>query len=240
MPLDSAQAKVIAAQPRITPDERDRLVSLLAEGKKPAELAVQFGKAVGTIYNFQTRNKDEINQLRRMRSVEFNDVPTHRKQARLDGLWDLYRFALRQLRLLQESAWVIDGDTGETREVPVDGRKAKPYADMITKALRSTAEELGQLPARLEGLDHRWTHQVLGLMTGDGHNQGIDYSWVAERQRQWVADEPKREAERLEAETLKREREEFTEQLRLCRFFEEWLVGEEKRLAQGRAFGCVA
>jgi hypothetical protein len=155
-------------------------------------------------------------------------------------LWDLYRFALRQLRLLQESAWVIDGDTGETREVPVDGRKAKPYADMITKALRSTAEELGQLPARLEGLDHRWTHQVLGLMTGDGHNQGIDYSWVAERQRQWVADEPKREAERLEAETLKREREEFAEQLRLCRFFEEWLVGEEKRLAQGRAFGCVA
>jgi hypothetical protein len=58
MPLDSAQAKVIAAQPRIIPEERDRLVSLLAEGKKPAELAVQFGKAVGTIYNFQTRNKD--------------------------------------------------------------------------------------------------------------------------------------------------------------------------------------
>ena len=59
MTLDSAQARLIAAQPRITPEERDQLISLLAEGKKPAELAVQFNKAAGTIANFQTRNKGD-------------------------------------------------------------------------------------------------------------------------------------------------------------------------------------
>jgi transposase-like protein len=68
MGLTSEQAKAMNAQPRITPEERDRLIHLLAEGKKPAELALQFGKAVGTIYNFQTRWKAEVDDLRPSRT----------------------------------------------------------------------------------------------------------------------------------------------------------------------------
>jgi hypothetical protein len=71
----------------ITPEDHDRLIHLLAEGKKPAELAAQFGKAVGTIYNFQTRWKAEIADLRRSRTVQFDDIAGTRKQARLYDYW---------------------------------------------------------------------------------------------------------------------------------------------------------
>jgi hypothetical protein len=94
MTLTSAQSREMNAQPRITPAERDQLISLLVEGRKPAELAVQFNKAAGTIANFQTRNKGEINEQRRKRTVQFEDLFIVRKQARLDDYQDLRNIAM--------------------------------------------------------------------------------------------------------------------------------------------------
>jgi hypothetical protein len=202
MTLDSAQAKVLAAQPRITPKERDRLVSLLAEGKKPAELAIQFGKAVGTIYNFQTRNKEEITERRRKQSVQFEDLFIVRKQARLDDYQDQRNTAAMLIRAHLASCWATDPVTGEKEFVErlVDARKLKVYADMMDKALRRTAEETGQLPQRVEGLDERWTPKLLGL---DGNN-GVDYPAIVQaavqRQAEWEARAPWREAEKQELE----------------------------------------
>jgi hypothetical protein len=195
MGLTSEQASIIAARPRINPVEEEQMVRLFAEGRTTAEVHLQFPQfAQGTIANLKTRKKEQVNELQRMITVQFEDIPTTRKQARLDGLWNLYRFAVRQLRLLEESSWVIDGETGETREIPVDGRLAKPYADMIFKALRHTAEETGQLPQRVEGLDEKWTPKLLGL---DG-NSGVDYPALVEAQAQWEAGAPLRAAKRAQ------------------------------------------
>jgi hypothetical protein len=59
MGLTSEQAKVIAARPRINPVEEQQMISLFADGKKPAEVALQFPAfAPGTIANLQTRKRD--------------------------------------------------------------------------------------------------------------------------------------------------------------------------------------
>jgi len=108
MGLTSEQAKAMNAQPRITPEERDRLIHLLAEGKKPAELALQFGKAVGTIYNFQTRWKAEVDDLRRSRTVQFDDIAGTRKQARLDDYWSLRTAFMMLFRKHLESCYATN------------------------------------------------------------------------------------------------------------------------------------
>jgi IS30 family transposase len=101
MTLDSAQAKAMAAQPRLNPLERDELINLLAEGKSNTELAVQFNKAPGTIANFKSRNKGEIAEVQRRRTVQFEDLWITRKQARLDHLEQLFTLVWDQIRMLR-------------------------------------------------------------------------------------------------------------------------------------------
>jgi hypothetical protein len=43
-----------------TQAEIQERIDMLAAGESPAAVAVRFGRAVGTIYNFQTRYKDKI------------------------------------------------------------------------------------------------------------------------------------------------------------------------------------
>jgi hypothetical protein len=201
MTLDSAQARLIAAQPRITPEERDQLISLLAEGRKPAELAVQFNKAAGTIANFQTRNKGEINEQRRKRTVQFEDLFIVRKQARLDDYQDLRNIAMAQIRALLPSCYVIDGHTGQPEFAAdlVDHRKLKVYTDMVFKADKLAAEECGQLPQRVDGLDQQWTAKVLGV-NGKG---GVDYPGLTQAAREWEAGAPARIAEQARKEAVR-------------------------------------
>jgi hypothetical protein len=182
--------------------------------------------------------------------VQFEDLTIVRKQARLDDLQDLRNLAWEQLRLLLEMGCVIDGRTGEVRQVPVDPRLFKAAADTIIKILRTVDETTGQLPQRVEGLDERWTRPVLGL----GGGRGIDYAALArlaaERKAEWEAAAPEREAAEREREAERRTRKESLNRLltsvgvdeqsserriqsreRQC--FEEWLDSEEKRMAQG-------
>lgn len=240
MGLTSEQAKVIAARPRINPVEEQQMISLFADGKKPAEVALQFPAfAPGTIANLQTRKKEQIAELRRKRMVQFEDLTIVRKQARLDDLQDLRNIAWEQLRLLLETGCVIDGRTGEVRRVPVDPRLFKAAADTIIKVLRTVDETTGQLPQRVDGLDSRYTAPVLGLGNGT-----IDYPKAAQRRRDWEAAAPEREAAERER---KAESDAFMASLKQRvlvaaghdeqdgerRAFESWLAGEEQRLAQG-------
>jgi hypothetical protein len=197
MGLTSEQAKVIAARPRINPVEEQQMISLFADGKKPAEVALQFPAfAPGTIANLQTRKKEQIAELRRKRMVQFEDLTIVRKQARLDDLQDLRNIAWEQLRLLLETGCVIDGRTGEVRRVPVDPRLFKAAADTTIKVLRTVDETTGQLPQRVDGLDSRYTAPVLGL-NGNG---GIDYPAIAQRKAEREAEAPEREAAKRERE----------------------------------------
>ena len=127
---------------------------MFADGKKVAEVALLFPAfAPGTIANLQTRKKEQNCTIRRKRMVQFEDLTIVRKQARLDDLQDLRNLAWEQLRLLLETGCVIDGRTGEVRQVPVDPRLFKAAADTIIKILRTVDEKTGQLPQRVEG----WT-----------------------------------------------------------------------------------
>ena len=200
MALTSEQSREMNAQPRITPEERDQLISLLAEGRKLAELAVQFNKAAGTIANFQTRNKGEINEQRRKRTVQFEDLFIVRKQARLDDYQDLRNIAMAQIRALLASCYVIDGHTGQPEFAAdlVDHRKLKVYSDMVFKADKLAAEETGQLPLRVDGLDQQWSAMVVGV-NGKG---GVDYPVLTQAAREWEAGAPQRAAELARKEAV--------------------------------------
>lgn len=119
-----------------------------------------------------------------------------RKQARLDDIQELRDLAWDQLRALLASNVVINGRTGEVMAGPVDGRQFKVFAEIILKANRNFAEETGQLPQRVEGLDQRFTQPMLGLGSGS-----IDYAAIAQRRREREATAPQREA----AEQARRE-----------------------------------
>jgi uncharacterized protein YjiS (DUF1127 family) len=93
MGLTSEQASLIAARPRINPVEEEQMVRLFAEGRTTAEVHLQFPQfAQGTIANLKTRKKEQVKELRRMITAQFEDIPTTRKQARLDRLWAHRRF----------------------------------------------------------------------------------------------------------------------------------------------------
>ena len=182
---------------------------MFADGKKVAEVALLFPAfAPGTIANLQTRKKEQIADIRRKRMVQFEDLTIVRKQARLDDLQDLRNLAWEQLRLLLETGCVIDGRTGEVRQVPVDPRLFKAAADTIIKILRTVDETTGQLPQRVEGLDERWTRPVLGLGGGGGIDCAALARLAAERKAEWEAAAPEREAAEREREAERQTRKE--------------------------------
>ena len=184
---------------------------MFADGKKVglAVVALLFPAfAPGTIANLQTRKKEQIADIRRKRMVQFEDLTIVRKQARLDDLQDLRNLAWEQLRLLLETGCVIDGRTGEVRQVPVDPRLFKAAADTIIKILRTVDETTGQLPQRVEGLDERWTRPVLGLGGGGGIDCAALARLAAERKAEWEAAAPEREAAEREREAERQTRKE--------------------------------
>jgi hypothetical protein len=121
----------------------------------------------------------------------------------------------------------------------VDHRKLKVYSDMVFKADKLAAEETGQLPQRVDGLDSRYTAPVLGLGNGT-----IDYAKAGQRRREWEAAAPEREAAARERDAVREAEMESLKQRMLVaagvdkqgrdqRIFENWLAREEQRLAQG-------
>jgi hypothetical protein len=177
------------------------LMAIAANDRTNAELAAEFNRAPSTIYNIKVKHRDRIDDLRRKMSVQFEDLFMTRKQARLHDIQHLRDIAWGQLQALLASNCVIDGRTGEVRAGPVDERKFKVFVELIIKANRNFAEECGQLPQRVEGLDQRFTLPVLGLGSGS-----IDYAAAAQRRREREATAPQRAAEEQERREAARER----------------------------------
>jgi len=223
------------------------LMAIAASDRTNAELAAEFNRAPSTIYNIKVKHRDRIDALRRRLSVQFEDLAMTRKQARLDDISRLRDLAWQQLLALLASNTVIDGRTGDVRSGSVDERKFKVFFELILKANRNFAEETGQLPQRVEGLGERFTLPVLGLSS----SHGIDYAAVAQRRRDREAEAPAREAVEREREAERHTQmrqllaavgldEQSSEHRVLSRerqSFEEWLVDEEQRLAQGQGPG---
>jgi hypothetical protein len=222
--------------------ELQRLLRDLAAGVPNAELCERYNKAPSTIYNLKVKYRDEIAEISRKWTVQFEDLHMTRKQSRLDDIQELRNLAWDQLRALLASNCVIDGRTGEVRAGPLDERKFKVFFELILKANRNFAEETGQLPQRVEGLDQRFTMPMLGLGSGGG----IDYAAAAQRRRDREAAAPEREAAEREREAernaqmrqllatvgLDGQSSEHRIQSRERRSFEEWLADEEQRMAQ--------
>jgi hypothetical protein len=221
--------------------EKQRLLrAIAAGGQTNAELAAEFNKAASTIYNLKVQYRDEIDELRRKWTVQFEDLWMARKQARLDDIQELRDIAWRHLRELEAARHLIDGQTGEVTVQLIAERKVKVFGELILKANRGFAEETGQLPNRVEGLDQRWTPQMLGL----GNGGGIDYGAIAQRKREWDAAAPEREAAAREREAERQAQLESLKGAVLASVgldgqgteqwaFERWLVRDEQRLAQG-------
>jgi hypothetical protein len=219
-----------------------RLLRDFAAGVPVPELCTKYEKAPSTIHNLKTKYRDEIAEISRKWAVQFEDLHMTRKQSRLDDIQELRNLGWEQLRALLASSCVIDGRTGEVRAGPVDERKFKVFFELILKANRNFAEETGQLPQRVEGLDERFTLPVLGLGSGNG----IDYAAAAQRRRDREATAPEREAAEREHEAerhtqmrqllasvgLEEQSSEHRVQNRERQSFEEWLADEEQRLAQ--------
>jgi hypothetical protein len=173
-----------------------------AAGVPDVELREKYQKAPSTVYNLKVKYRDEIDDIRRRMSVQFEDLVMTRKQARLDDIQALRDLAWDQLRALLASSTVIDGRTMEVRAGSVDAGRFKVLFELILKANRNFAEECGQLPQRVEGLDQRFTLPVLGLVSGNG----IDYVASAQRRRDREATAPDREAAERERREAARER----------------------------------
>jgi hypothetical protein len=192
MTLTSEQALAMNAVPKITPEERDRLISALAEGRKPDELAAEFGKAVGTIYNFKTRWKGEIDDLRRARTVQFSDVEGTRKAARVDRDWALSTTFMMLIQKHLESCYALNPETGEREFVEqlVDSKKMKDYASLVMAANKRVMIETGQQIAPLPPIGAVTESRRFAGADGAG---GVDYGELVQKHQEWVADEPERE-----------------------------------------------
>ena len=192
MTLTTEQAVAMNAVPKITLEERDRLISALAEGRKPDELAAEFGKAVGTIYNFKTRWKAEIDDLRRARTVQFSDVEGTRKAARVDRDWALSTTFMMLIQKHLESCYALNPETGvrEFVEQLVDSKKMKDYASLVMAANKRVMIETGQQIAPLPAIDKSLTSREFAGADGAG---GVDYQELVQRHAEWVAAAPERE-----------------------------------------------
>jgi len=197
--LSSDQARANAATPAMSELDLERLLmAIAANDRTNGELAAEFNRAPSTIYNIKVKHRDRIEDLRRKMSVGFEDLFMVRKQARLDDIQELRNLAWDQLRALLASNTVINGRIGEVRSGSVDERKFKVFAELILKCNRNFAEETGQLPQRVDGLDSRYTAPVLGI------SGSFDYTRFAQveaqRKAEWEAAAPEREAAKRERE----------------------------------------
>jgi hypothetical protein len=97
--LSSDQARANGAQPRMSELELQRLLhAIAANDKTNAELAAEFGKAPSTVYNIKVKYRDQIDDIRRKWTVQFEDLWMTRKQGRLDDIQELRDLAWDQLR----------------------------------------------------------------------------------------------------------------------------------------------
>jgi hypothetical protein len=109
-----------------------------------------------------------------------------------DKLW---RLSWEQLYALQEAHQVIDGDTGQVKQMPVDPRLWKQAVSTIIMVERRVEQEMGQQVAPNPSVGSSIQAARLGGHDGKG---GLDYRQLVERrhnrERQQQEEEAAREA----------------------------------------------
>ena len=180
MTLTSEQAIAMNARPRMTEAEVEQMISLRADGRSVAEIHMQFPQyAQGTIANKLTARKDQVDDLRRARTVQLSDVPGARLAARANDYWELRTTARMLYRKHLESCYATNPVTGEREFVEqlVDARKLKVYQDMVIKANYRLDVLTGQIPQSAPGLPANAAHSNL-VGSSDLHlvDQGGDWT----------------------------------------------------------------
>ena len=90
MTLTTEQARELAQRPRMTEAEVEQMIVMRANGMSAAEIAEQFPQyAAGTVFNKLSKRKAQVDDLRRARSVQFEDIPGVRKPSRVNDSWEL-------------------------------------------------------------------------------------------------------------------------------------------------------
>ena len=193
MTLTTEQAIALNARPRMTEAEVEQMIVMRANGMSAAEIAEQFPQyAAGTVFNKLSKRKAQVDDLRRARSVQFEDIPGVRKQTRVNDAWEercTYKFLVRAHL---ESCYATNPVTGEREFVEqlVDARKLKVYSEMVFKANRIMMVEMGQQIAPLPAVGAVTESRRFAGADGAG---GVDYGELVQKHAEWVAAEPERE-----------------------------------------------
>jgi hypothetical protein len=193
MTLTTEQAIALNARPRMTEAEVEQMIVMRANGMSAVEIAEQFPQyAAGTVFNKLSKRKAKIDDLRRARSVQFEDIPGVRKQTRVNDAWEercTYKFLARAHL---ESCYATNPVTGEREFVEqlVDARKLKVYSELMFKANRIMMVEMGQQIAPLPAVGAVTESRRSAGADGAG---GVDYGELVQKHQQWLAAAPERE-----------------------------------------------
>jgi len=151
--------------------KRNGLIRALAlEDVTQASLAVRYGVTEGAITQFKQREAEAINALRADADNEFAGILIAQKAERLRALEELFEVARTPTpkvapngRIIRET---VEDDTGETTEVIVHEVDVRAAAQVLKQA----AEEMGQLPTRLQvsgDMNTTTTYRIEGFSAED-------------------------------------------------------------------------
>lgn len=125
------------------PGIRDKLIREFAQGRTISELAVVYGTAPSTMSKFRDRWRAEIDSVAAGHAGEFDGLWIADKRARLTVLEGQ---ADRLIELFEErSGGPAPDDTSGT-----DTEDVVRLSKELRSLMRTVAEELGQMPARLK------------------------------------------------------------------------------------------
>jgi hypothetical protein len=158
---ESSGAKIIPGPGVRTPNAvRDaEILQDLARGVKAGELAEKHGVSIQRIYNLKSENRDRVAQLQLavietlpvLKHETFADLWIMKPAARMAGLSEIGRVALRKFLELEAASYIYDEDgrPTATRLNHTDVAAMKIFADMYSKAVRDAVELSGEMPGRL-------------------------------------------------------------------------------------------
>lgn len=138
----------------------------LAEGKNRKWCAEQIGCSVGGIGAFERRHRQTIEEIRNNLADDFAGLYLASKQNRVAEYIQTIEDANQQIDKLLRAGKVVDFDNegNEIGEHDVSEAVARLERGRH-RALRSIAEELGQLPSRMALVieDSRVRHELVGI-----------------------------------------------------------------------------
>jgi DNA-binding CsgD family transcriptional regulator len=143
--------------------KRQVIHDLALSGMTQQEIADKYGVTSGGMTQFKQRNAEEIEAVRRAAEDEFAGILIASKQNRLSVLQEIVAEAMTPTpKIDNKGGYVYDPASGEVVH-ELDTRAAM-------QALKQAAEEMGQLPTRLQiqgGMEIKTNYTIEGVDPGD-------------------------------------------------------------------------